>query len=122
VRVTINALGTQAKIAKTILARGADDLPALKDNQRCLAEEVALYFEIPEQPATPAFETTDADHARIETRRPWVSQDVAWLNADRRAPGAALAGPQGRRHGRGLRPARRQDDQCAARLPLLPSV
>lgn len=85
--VTIDAMGTQTKIAETILARGADYLLALKDNQRSLAQEVALFFEAPEQRGLAPFETTDADHGRIETRRHWVSQDVAWLNGDRRAPG-----------------------------------
>ena len=85
--VTIDAMGTQTKIAETILARGADYLLALKDNQRSLAEEVALFFDTPEQRSLAPFETTDADHGRIETRRHWVSHDVAWLNGDRRAPG-----------------------------------
>jgi predicted transposase YbfD/YdcC len=58
-----------------------------KDNQRSLAQEVALFFEALEQRGLAPFETTDADHGRIETRRHWVSQDVAWLNGDRRAPG-----------------------------------
>ena len=85
--VTIDAMGTQTKIAETILARGADDLLALKDNQRSLAEEVALLFDTPEQRSLAPFETTDADRGRVETRRHWVSHDVAWLNAARRAPG-----------------------------------
>ena len=85
--VTIDAMGTQTKIAETILARGADYLLALKDNQKSLAEEVALYFDAPEQRLADPFETTDADHGRIETRRHWVSHDVAWLNGDRSAPG-----------------------------------
>lgn len=85
--VTIDAMGTQTKIAEAILARGADYLLALKDNQRSLAEEVALFFDTPEQRSLVPFETTDADHGRIETRRHRVSHEVAWLNGDRRAPG-----------------------------------
>ena len=80
-------MGTQTKIAGSILARGADYLLALKDNQTRLAEEVALCFDSPEQRAIAPFETTDADHGRIEIRRHRVSHDVAWLNGDRRAPG-----------------------------------
>ena len=91
--VTIDAIGTQTKIAETILARGADDLLALKDNQRSLAEEVARFFDTPGQRATVPFEATDADHGRIETRRHWVSHDTAWLNGDRRAPGPSRASP-----------------------------
>jgi predicted transposase YbfD/YdcC len=85
--VTIDAMGTQTKIAQTILSRGADYLLALKDNQRSLADEVAFFFDTPEQRALRPFETVDADHGRIETRRHWVSHDVAWLNGDRCAPG-----------------------------------
>jgi predicted transposase YbfD/YdcC len=84
--VTIDAMGTQTKIAGTILTRGADYLLALKDNQKSLATEVALFFDAHEQRG-PAHVTTDADHGRIETRRHWVSHDVGWLNGDRRAPG-----------------------------------
>ncbi len=85
-------MGTQTKIAQTtldraILDRGADYLLALKDNQRSLAEEVALFFGSPEARCLPVHETTDADHGRIETRRHRVSQDVAWLSGTRRAPG-----------------------------------
>jgi predicted transposase YbfD/YdcC len=85
--VTIDAMGAQTKIAQTILSRGADYLLALKDNQRSLADEVALFFDPAGQRALHSFETVDADHGRIETRRHWVSHDVAWLNGDRCAPG-----------------------------------
>ena len=86
--VTIDAMGTQTKIAEAILARGADYLLALKDNQKSLADEVALYFDSPEQRAIAPYETVDADHGRLEIRRHRVSHDVAWLNGTRRAPGA----------------------------------
>ena len=85
--VTIDAMGAQTKIARTILGRGADYQLALKDNHRSLADEVALFFDAPELRALCPFETVDADHGRVETRRHWVSQDVPWLNGDRRAPG-----------------------------------
>ena len=85
--VTIDAMGAQTKIAQTILSRGADYLLALKDNQRSIADEVALFFGAPQQRALRPFETIDADHGRIETRRHWVSHDVAWPNGDRCAPG-----------------------------------
>ena len=84
--VTIDAMGTQTKIARTILARGADYLLALKDNQKSLAAEVALFFDAPERRGEP-HTTTDADHGRIETRRHWVSTSVDWLQSDRSAPG-----------------------------------
>lgn len=85
--VTIDAMGCQTRIARTILDRGADYLLALKDNQPSLAGKVELFFQAPDQQAADAFETIDADHGRIETRRHWVSHDVDWLTTDRRFPG-----------------------------------
>lgn len=85
--VTIDAMGCQTKIAQAVLDRGADYLLALKDNQRSLADEVEMFFEAPAARCDEAFETVDADHGRIETRRHWVSHDVDWLTTDRRFPG-----------------------------------
>jgi len=84
--VTIDAMGCQTRIAQAILDRGADHLLALKDNQPSLADEVALFFETPAAGTAPAFETVDADHGRVETRRHDVSHDVDWLTTDRRFP------------------------------------
>ena len=83
--VTIDAMGATPKIAQAVLDGGADYLLALKANQGHLFEEAELYFRDADhlQP----FQTTDADHGRIETRRHLVSTDVDWLRADRAAPG-----------------------------------
>jgi hypothetical protein len=67
--VTIDAMGCQTKIAQTIIDRGADYLLTLKDNQRSLADEVETFFQAPAERGDPPFETIDADHGRIETRR-----------------------------------------------------
>ena len=83
--VTIDAMGATAKIAQAILDRGADYLLALKSNQGHLFEEAELYFR--DATGLDMFQTVDADHGRIETRRHTVSCDVAWLRADRAAPG-----------------------------------
>lgn len=85
--VTIDAMGCQTTIAQTVIDRGADYLLALKDNQRSLADEVALFFETAAERRGEPFETVDADHGRIETRRHWVSHDVDWLTTARRFPG-----------------------------------
>jgi predicted transposase YbfD/YdcC len=42
--VTIDAMGCQKEIAKTITAQGADYVLALQDNHPTLAEEVALFL------------------------------------------------------------------------------
>lgn len=83
--VTIDAMGATPKIAEAVLNRGADYLLALKTNQGHLFEEAELYFKDAED--LDRFETVDADHGRIETRRHVVSRDVAWLRSDRAAPG-----------------------------------
>ncbi len=85
--VTIDAMGCQTKIAQAVIDRGADYLLALKDNQRSLADEVETFFETPTERRGEAFETIDADHGRIETRRHGLSYDVDWLTTERRFPG-----------------------------------
>jgi predicted transposase YbfD/YdcC len=85
--VTIDAMGTQTKIAQAILDRGRDYLLALKDNQTSLHEEVRHYLDDPAATLHSRFETTDGDHGRIEVRRHVVSHQVDWLTTDRRFPG-----------------------------------
>lgn len=84
--VTIDAMGCHKAIAEAVMAKGADYLLALKDNQLSLAGEVELFFADPQRCPNP-HETVDADHGRIETRRHFVSHDVDWLITSRRFPG-----------------------------------
>ena len=85
--VTIDAIGCQTKIAQVILDRGGDYLLAVKDNQPSLHDEIKRYLD--DQTATmhSRFQTTDADHGRIEVRRHLVSHEVDWLTTARRFPG-----------------------------------
>ena len=85
--VTIDAMGTQTKIAQAILDRGGDYLLALKDNQASLHDEVRRYLDDPAATIHSRFEATDADHGRIEVRRHLVSHKVDWLTTARRFPG-----------------------------------
>src|SRR4051812_17425493 len=85
--VTIDAMGTQTRIAQTILDRGGDYLLALKDNQASLHDEVRRYLDDPSAKHHSHFETTDGDHGRIEVRRHVVSHEVDWLTTARRFPG-----------------------------------
>jgi predicted transposase YbfD/YdcC len=82
--VTIDAMGCQRAIAKTIIDNKADYVLALKGNQGSLRDDVELF--VAEQKArdfqdTPISrdETIDGDHGRIETRTTTVIHDVAWL-------------------------------------------
>ena len=85
--VTIDAMGTQTKIAQAILDRGGDYLLALKDNQSSLHDEVRRYLDDKAALIHGRFETTDGDHGRVEVRRHMVSHDVDWLTTARRFPG-----------------------------------
>lgn len=85
--VTIDAIGTQAAIAETIVARGGDYLLALKGNRPALFADVVAFFADPPTDMTPsAHTTTDADHGRIEERRHSVCHNTQWLFSDRRYP------------------------------------
>jgi predicted transposase YbfD/YdcC len=85
--VTIDAMGTQTKIAQTILDKGADYLLALKDNWPALAGDVRLFFDDPGPATLDAYDDTEGDHGRIEVRRHRVCREVDWLLSERRYPG-----------------------------------
>ncbi len=88
--VTIDAIGTQTTIAETIVGRGGDYLLALKANRPLLFSDVAAFFADPQTAGCEGFDTfdtTDADHGRIEIRRHAVCHHVDWLFSDRRYTG-----------------------------------
>ncbi len=82
--VTIDAMGCQRDIARTIIDKGADYVLALKGNQGSLRDDVDVF--VAEQNAKDFQDTTisrhqtvDGDHGRIETRTTTVIHDVGWL-------------------------------------------
>src|SRR5436190_14401931 len=90
--VTIDAIGCQRDIARTILDQKADYVLALKGNQGALREDVELF--VAEQKsngfkhaASSRDETVDGDHGRIETRTTTVIHDVSWLQERHDWPG-----------------------------------
>jgi len=85
--VTIDAMGTQTKVAQAVLDRGGDCLLAVKDNQPSPYDEIRRYLDDTAATLHSRFETTDGDHGRIEVRRHLVSHDVDWLTTARRFPG-----------------------------------
>lgn len=86
--VTIDAMGTQAAIAATVVARGGDYLLALKANWPATHAEIERFFAEPSpERLQPHIETVDNDHGRLETRRHTVCHDIDWLFSDRRYPG-----------------------------------
>ena len=90
--VTIDAMGCQTAIARTIDARGGDYVLSLKGNQTRLHDDIRTFFADARAhafqglPHTTA-ETVDGDHGRIEVRRAWATDDLAWLADRRRWPG-----------------------------------
>lgn len=85
--ITIDAMGTQTEIAKTIVESGAEYVLALKENQETLYNDVELYFkeEILTQPKKVLnekelyYKTTEKDHGRIEKREYFMVKDISWL-------------------------------------------
>lgn len=90
--VTIDAIGCQRDIARTIIDKKADYVLALKGNQASLRDDVDVF--VAEQKARDFQDTTisrhqtvDGDHGRIETRTTTVIHDVAWLQERHNWPG-----------------------------------
>lgn len=83
--VTIDAIGCQKEIAQTIVARGADYVLAVKENQGRLYEDVrdlfaeaekAQWREVPHLHCR----TVNKDHGRLEIRECWTLDDWEYLD------------------------------------------
>ena len=82
--VTIDAMGTQKKIADKIIEKNADYMLALKGNQETLESDVKLYFDgIDAQnydKETFDYEKdVEKDHGRIEIRECFTTDRIDWL-------------------------------------------
>jgi predicted transposase YbfD/YdcC len=84
--ITIDAMGCQKEIAHTIIEREADYVLHLKENQKNLHDNVALFFKDPGKSLDP-FQTIDGDHGRIETRRYFTTDEIDWLQGKENWPG-----------------------------------
>lgn len=78
--ITMDAMGTQKKIAQQIINQQADYVLCLKGNQSNLHEDVALWFESTTIKPDNRFDSTDCDHGRIESRSMLATSDIDWLN------------------------------------------
>ena len=84
--ITIDAMGTQTKIAKTIINKGADYLLSVKENQGQLYEDISWLFEYDRKND---FKDTDYDyakttnkgHGRIEVRECWCISDLEYIQS-----------------------------------------
>ena len=93
--VTIDAMGCQTEIAKTIVEGEGHYLLAVKDNQPTLHQDIQTTFAeaaderrraVDEQPrpAIETYEETDKGHGRVETRTLSLCRDFAWLTTAER--------------------------------------
>lgn len=76
--VTIDAMGCQHKIATSIIAKEADYILAVKQNQGGLHQQVEKIISITE-PAS-VHSDTDAGHGRIETRKCSIYSNLKFLD------------------------------------------
>jgi predicted transposase YbfD/YdcC len=82
--VTIDAIGCQKAIARQIRDQGGHYLLAVKGNQGSLHEDVTLFLDdartrdfrdVPHD----VYEQVEKGHGRLERRRVWSTEEVAWL-------------------------------------------
>ncbi len=93
--VTIDAMGTQTKIAEQIIEQEAEYALALKDNQGDLYEEVKATFALAEQEAfthvlAESQRCVEKGHGRLEIREYWTISDptiLAYLDPQKRWKG-----------------------------------
>jgi predicted transposase YbfD/YdcC len=78
--ITMDAIGCQKDIAEKIIARQADYIIGLKQNQGQLYEQVSQWLE-KQKPALPCYEQWDKDHGRGERRKVYVCQQLDLLEA-----------------------------------------
>lgn len=83
--VTIDAMGCQKEIAQKIIEKEGDYVLSLKGNQGTLHEDIKLCFgglrdEVLLEKTSDFFQTVDADHGRVETRKYWITDRIDWLS------------------------------------------
>jgi len=82
--ITIDAMGTQKKIAETIIKNDGEYVLAVKENHKRLYDDTVLFFKEMESMKSEGFtfnehKTVDGDHGRIETRKYVMTSDIGWL-------------------------------------------
>ncbi len=82
--VTIDAIGTQTQIAKSIVAAQADYVLSVKQNQGHLFEDISVLFAVDQAhdfkyASLQHHEEVNKGHGRIEIRECWSTSDPAYL-------------------------------------------
>jgi predicted transposase YbfD/YdcC len=83
--ITIDAMGTQTKIAEKIIDKKADYVLAVKGNQPNLHRDIVDFFEDAEKTnfdglSVKSSMTCDKGHGRIETRKYYLVENIDWLS------------------------------------------
>lgn len=83
--ITIDAMGTQTKIADEIINKEADYILALKENQKTLYNDVKLYLDDIYQEkhlleSENYYKIVEKGHGRIEIRECVISEEISWLH------------------------------------------
>ena len=82
--VTIDAMGTQTKIAEAIIDKGANYILTVKENQPALRNDILFYFDSEDTSGFDTAETSDNSHGRVEYRKIVISKDIGWLDPEGR--------------------------------------
>jgi predicted transposase YbfD/YdcC len=82
--VTIDAIGCQRETVKQIAEKEADYVISLKGNQGTLHKNIKDYLDWAQRQNFKNIKydycsTLEKDHGRIEERRCWVTEEIAWL-------------------------------------------
>lgn len=82
--VTIDAIGTQTKIAETIVTGGGDYLLAVKENQGHLFEDIQCLFQVDvahgiDKAQHSYAQTVNKGHGRLEIRECWATEKEEYL-------------------------------------------
>jgi predicted transposase YbfD/YdcC len=83
--VTIDAIGTQTNIARTIVEGEADYVLSVKENQGHLYEDISVLFAVDQAQnfkyaSLEYAKTTNKGHGRIEVRECWSTSNPEYLN------------------------------------------
>jgi predicted transposase YbfD/YdcC len=83
--VTIDAMGTQTSIAKTIIDGQADYVLSVKENQGHLFEDISVLFAVDQASnfkyaSLDYYKTVNKGHGRIEIRECWSTSKPEYLN------------------------------------------
>jgi predicted transposase YbfD/YdcC len=80
--VTIDAMGTQTKIAEKIIDKDADYILPVKKNQETLYNDISLFFQTSSNELPDIFTTVEKSHGRLEERICVICKDINWLDPE----------------------------------------